>query len=260
MGGRGLAIGSATLSESARTPSGGGGGADALSKSLFEKGDVKILGYGKAEQAHMRRVFGRTVSEKELGKLVGAPDGSTIHVSFNKSDPNSKFAFKLDVKHPYISTKPDEGMTRYIFKQGREVGIYNGTFYANKSVAPEGFGTRVFANQVYNARESGVSYIRTMALGFGSVANGAYTWGRLGYDAPLSNTIKAKLLTQFGKSYRTANTINELIKRGGSEFWRANAESGDMIFDLGRSSTSIRILNSYMRGKNINIGRKTPKR
>ncbi len=255
MGGRGLAIGT----EAALAATGGGGGTmDAQTAALFGGGSFTVSGYGKTEQAYMRRLFGHAITAKELGNMVGAMDGAKLNVSLDKS---SDLPFRVEIKHPMISTKANEGMIRYFRQEGKNAVIYNGSFYLDKSVAPKGTGSRVFANQAYHARAQGVAYIRTFAMGGTNTAeNGAYTWVRLGYNAPLPQRVQAKLLTQFGKSYRSATTFNQLMSKGGKDWWKANATPQDLIFDLGRGSTSFRILNSYMRNSGIKLGRRLPKK
>ena len=264
MGGRGLSVGLSTGagggSAEAQMAGGGGEDLDALSESLFGKADFTVKGYGKAEKAYLRKIFGHSISSEELGKMVGALDGSTVTVTFNKSAVGKVSAFKVEIEHPYISKAADEGMTRYIYQKGSEVGIYNATFYVNKAKAPSGLGSRVFANQAYNARENGVAFIRTYALGAAGIKeNGAYTWIRLGYDAPLPRDVQARLFTAVGKPFRNARTFNQLMAKGGAEWWRANSSPQDVVFDLNRGSTSLRILNAYIRGRGIKLGRRAPK-
>jgi hypothetical protein len=267
MGGRGITGNRAFSSGDggAGEASGTGGERDELTAANFN-GDFEVTGYDAAAKAYMRQLFGRNISEQELGKMFGMPDGATFEVNYNPNTPRKNEFFEVQLEdHKWIQT-----MERYIYKDEHgEIAIKNSLFYmkqdANQNnLGPKGFGTRVFAQQVQQSRASGVNYIKTYASRLdydpkeNRSENGYYTWARLGYNAQLPDRFKARLLTM--PQYRGVTTTNQLMARGGAALWKEHGSGTQSIFSLDRGSTSLRILNSYLRNRGIKTGRKTPSR
>ncbi len=249
----------ATFEKTEKSVSGGGGGGstgevESGVKGVTFGGAVKIEDYGAKEQAYLRKMFGRNISETELSNLVGAPTGSTVTVVFNPDSPHKLKKFQIEVTHPHI-----EEMSRSIYRNDfDELAIKNSTFIAQNS-APEGFGTAVFARQVAHARASGVSYIKTSAVRWDSndpneSLVGYYVWARLGYQGILSSTVKNQLRTDpRAFAFRNANSIHDVMRAGkaGREWWKKKGEDFTGIFSLDRGSPSMRVLGAYARKRGI---------
>lgn len=213
-----------------------------------------VEGYGKNEQALARKIFGKNMSAKEIATLAGADafDGARVLVKITDGQ------LQVDIKHKFISTKKDEGMTRrfYTDKKGR-LAIYNDQFYLTKAAQGKGVGLESFSTQVAAAKANKVQYIKTYALRNDSVTRpsiGFKVWADMGYNGVLSSTFihQWNKANPFAKLYgvQTPRTIRELYAtKGGRALWHKHGETSEMVFDLKRGSISLKALNQYRKGK-----------
>lgn len=230
----------------------GGGSGTATTRSIAGGGGVE--GYGTKEQALARKIFGKNVSAKEIATMAGADAFAGARVLVKMKDGQ----LQVDVKHKFISTKRDEGMTRrfYTDAKGRLV-IYNDQFYLTKAAQGRGVGLESFSTQVAAAKANKVSHIKTFALRNDSVKRpsiGYKVWADMGYNGILSARVQHQWTkaNPFAKldGVSTPRTVRELYAtKGGRALWHRHGESQDMIFDLKRGSQSLKALNAYRKGK-----------
>jgi hypothetical protein len=130
--------------------------------------------------------------------------------------------------------------------------------------APLGTGTRIFANQVFEAREVGADFIKCLAhsdpkRGY----NGAAVWPKLGYDGVIpvdqpaddfvsdktTGPIPKHLIDQFEElKFKPPYRISHLMQvDGGPEWWDDNAVTFNAEFDLSDDSYSMRVLRAYLK-------------
>jgi len=201
--------------------SGGAGGAPLPSISSFTS-------EGNLDKTS-KELFGRVLTEKEWGGLVGAPDGAAVHIIARKGDAVVR-----------VTHLKDEFF-------GLEVGYSN--LYGTKAVdlismnvasnAPPGTGTKMAAHIVSNARVSGFETVRLYAARDSGTKNGYYTWARLGWNANLS----ARAAQDFG-----ASDLHSLMKTAkGRKTWMREGFGIKMEFDLSPSSPSTKIFNAYLK-------------
>ena len=147
--------------------------------------------------------------------------------------------------------------------------IYNDTLVL-ASNAPKGLGTKIFANQVANAKEHGVKYIKCEAFRnrMSSMWVGYKVWPKLGYDgeiplngertdngAPMSEeSIKDFHKTMAPKikaaGFKEPYMVSHLLMvDGGADWWDEHGESFDAKFDLTEGSHSMQTLAAYLAEK-----------
>ncbi len=202
-------------------------------------GDVRVSS-GSLNESEISSILGRTVSHKDITRMIGAPDGSSVSISIG---PNGTVSTRTN--HPYISAQE-----RVIRKDSDgSVSIYNAYFRTNTS-APKGTGSRIFAAQVSQARELGVSNIKVSAAGDprSRTFNGYTTWAKLGYNANLTIGQRASLPSNLSKA-RTLNELHSLS--GGAAWWKANGNDFSGTFNLQRNSPQVRVLDAYFRSRNL---------
>ncbi len=235
---------------------GGRGNSTDRGSSKFSGGaggsSKKIEGYGKAEQALARKLFGKNMSGAELATLAGADAFKGVRVEIGIRDGK----IQVDLFHKSISKA--DGMTRTFFKDKKgKLTIENEAFFLNKSAQGKGLGTESFRTQVQAAKNAGVKNITTFALRNDARENravGHIAWANLGYNAPLSAAMQRAWvgrnpLAQFS-GVKPPRTVRELYNRkGGKALWAEKGEGGRMIFSLKRGSVSLKALNGYLKGK-----------
>jgi len=200
------------------------------------KGKISGADHPNVQQAS-QHLFGRQLSHSEIRSLACAPEvahvtissagGSTLTVGMRMSE--------TDVKAGYT--------TRNIGRSSAGTFMTNDHFYLADD-APRGTGTALFARQVDTAVALKMDHIGTLAAGSpgSKVQNGYYTWARLGFDATIGSPFSVNKLPG------GAQTLNELMIRGGKDWWKANGTGFGGKFDLKEGSTSRRILSAYLEG------------
>ena len=189
-------------------------------------------------------LFGHRIDRSTWARLVGVPDGATVHVLPSPA-PDYRHGVQLRVDHPWF----DGTAIRYVFVNvDGNLAMLNDQF-AVRPGAPVGVGTRVLAHQVREAQALGVRDIIAEAAGAPNGGlNGYYTWARLGFDGPIPPQVAARLPTRF----RWATSALDLIEApGGAEWWKANGRTYWGTFDVREGSRSLRVLWGYTRERGI---------
>lgn len=187
----------------------------------------------------LNEFFGRELTEKEIGALVGAPPGSDIVVSTDYSP--DKVSIVAD--HPMLK---EFGRTIHRRSNG-DISIHNEIFIKTND-APKSFGLKVFAGQVVGAAKLGVKYIDTLAAGRpgSTIYNGYATWPLYGYDAPLDGYEVQDIGEQLGRTVRTILDVYETDV--GENLWKTKVGSGrEMYFRTSMNDQEPSKLNMALR-------------
>jgi hypothetical protein len=157
---------------------------------------------------------------------------------------------QIIVDHPHFI---DPMQLRLWFKGGWDAPDVVDAAYA--SLKPRyqgtGIGTQMFFSLAKRASSLGFTSVISTALA-GSIhttagvgaARGAYTCGRLGFEARLSDAQIALL----PPALEHCQTVHDLIgSKFGIAFWKEHAAGTVMSFDLHKGSLSWKILRSYRR-------------
>lgn len=123
-------------------------------------------------------------------------------------------------------------------------------FFALTPDAPNGLGLLSFVRQVAAAQKLGFTFIRTFAEGkFDDPTNfiGYYVWARFGFNAPLEENELEDLPTELTGCL----DLNDVMLRGGQDWWRQAGTGRDMIFMLAEETPSINVLRSYLAEKGV---------
>lgn len=184
--------------------------------------------------AATQQIFGRTLSDDELTSLVGAPSDADVVVSTD----GTKLLIRTDG-----DAGPDATFftKREVYIEKGKIVIHNDYFMIDGETG-QGFGTKVFSDEVEGARALGASKIVTLAARQEGVFNGYYTWPRLGYDAILPKSIQDGL----PDSLRGATRVSHLMKtEEGRAWWKEHGIQMEMSFNLSPTATSSRVLDAY---------------
>lgn len=232
MGGRG----SATDRDSGKF---GGGGTGAGGGAVLE-------GYGAAEQALARKIFGKNVSQTDIIHMAGAGslDGAKVTISIEQGRTGKQLI--VDVKHKLV-----DGITQTFYRDRTGAKIHMDEYFLNDKSRGQGLGGKALYMQKEAAVRNGVKEINLYALRDGVNAQGHRAWGDTGFEAKLSNGQKRDwqnanpLDALRGKA--APNTVRELYDRpGGREFWHRKAEGlTRMYMKLNRGSKSVKVLDAY---------------
>jgi hypothetical protein len=189
---------------------------------------------------HLEAFFGAAVPDNKLASLVGALDGSIIEIA-----PLGE-GFISRARHQYLIEQIRIG-------GGGEAGLFlTNEFFQLTGDAPEGTGLISFIRQVTAARDLGFTFIRTYAEGSVSDPDGFigyYVWARFGFNAPLEEHEIENLPPELGK----CRDLNDLMMRGGQEWWRQNGSGRDMIFLLSDGELSLTVLGNYLADKEVEV-------
>jgi GNAT superfamily N-acetyltransferase len=183
----------------------------------------------------VRSVFGRDVDHSRVASAVGAPHDAVV--TFVRTTPD---LLAIHFTTPVLSA------TRIIKRDGDKVTINNRSFHVADESRGKGIGADVFGRQVHHAADLGVDHIHTLAEGTGG-SNGAYTWPRFGYDAPLDRSYYHSSLPP---ALAGATRISDLMKTPeGRSWWKENGAGGEMKFDLKTGSLSRQAWDAYRAAK-----------
>ena len=206
-------------------------------------GAVGKVDHRHDSSARLDALFGRHMDDNDVHALVAAPDGSRIFVGVRRGE------VAISV---YNDALPDFSMERRVRKNAAGDLEMENFLFTLGNRAPAGTGTKLFAEQVQNARLLGVKRMVTHAkggVGAGRDWNGHYTWPRLGYDAPIPDAAKARL----GPDFASASRVSDLMKTPeGRAAWKEHGSSFDATFDLDPASQSSRVLDAYLTEKGYN--------
>ena len=188
---------------------------------------------------HLNIFFGKVVPDCKLAALVGSLDDAVVEIA-----PHGD-GFISSAKHRYLTEQIRIGGSHEDF------GLFlRNEFFQLSGDAPEGIGLVSFVRQVVAARELDFAFIRTYAEG--SVDDpdgfiGYYVWARFGFNAPLEKDE----ITTLPEEYEECRDLNDLMLRGGHEWWRQNGSARDMIFLLSEEEPSLTVLRNYLMEKGV---------
>lgn len=228
-----------------------GGLANMSSDSVALAGGGVVEGFGREEQALARKILGRKATAQEIASLAGADafKGATVEVGIRDGK------LQIDISHKYISKT--DGMTRTLYKDGKNIVIYNEAFFLTPSAQGKGLGTESFRTQVQTAKDNKISRIDTFALRNDARADrsvGYRVWADLGYNGNLPASVTRAWegrnpLAKFS-GIKPPRTVRELYNmKNGRALWHEKGESISMTFSLRRGSDSLKALNGYLKGK-----------
>lgn len=209
----------------------------------------------------LRHLFGRDVSNGDIGSLVGAQAGDSIVLGAYQESVSFRLTSAM-----HTHGAPAYTAQRLLYRdvETHRLVMQNDNITVREGERGQGVGTRIFARQVAALSSLGVTEIRTVASGVGPAYgmsggyNGYYTWARLGYDAPFSwqDYAHGALPAAIPRSVRAARTIQSLVRSvQGRDWWREHGRTFDGVFDLTASSPSMRALRAYLRQHGIQFPR-----
>lgn len=220
----------------------------------FGKSNAKVQGsnFGREEKAGLphtsaeaaARVIGNTNAIHEIPSLVGATHDAKVHVE------NFGNRIVASVVHPEYSA----GRSIERDAKGKLV-IHNDNFFVDKAHQGKGIGSEVFGRQVEQARKAGVDRIETVAARTHptdrEATNGYYTWARMGYDAKIPPTVKAKLPAELSHATRVSDLMHT---PAGRDAWKEHGKTLKMRFDLHPDSVSSKVHAAYMAEREARTG------
>ncbi|WP_374349601.1 hypothetical protein [Chitinimonas sp.] len=184
-----------------------------------------------------------------IGRLAGAPDGSTLTLSAGGQERPTRI---ITVSNPRIFAYPSE---YELFNEGEDFKLFlrPESIYVRQDMQDKGIGPRSMVLSLYAAREIGVSAVLLEAAGSAAKRDlffGYHVWPSMGFDALLPTSIRNKLPQQF----QHAEYLSDLLRmEGGRRWWYDNGEKMETVFDLSDHSLSWEMLNEYMAVKGIRI-------
>lgn len=206
---------------------------------IINEPDKITLKISASTKEHLEVFFRGEVPKRKLAALVGALDEAVIEI--------------IPLGNGFLST----ARHKYLVEQTRiggsaaDLGLFiTNEFFGLTGDAPEGTGLICFIRQVVAAKELGFTFIRTYAEGYFDDPDhyiGYYVWARFGFNAPLETT-ELKVLPQ---ELKNCEDLNDLMVRGGHEWWRRNGSARDMIFSLSEDELSLTVLRNYLAEKEV---------
>jgi GNAT superfamily N-acetyltransferase len=188
------------------------------------------------------------IGDRSIASLVGAPDDAEVSVRH----PNSGAVLGSDQLEISVTGPGIGNMRRYLFrsKDGKLV-MSNGGIILDKAYQGQGLGTKIFTQQIANAKAAGIERIDTLAEREDD-KNGYYTWARLGYDGEIDKgTMKdfssQKLLKE--KFPKATHVRHLMATKEGRDFWKEHGGDFEAEFDLSDDSYSMKTLGAYLAAK-----------
>lgn len=181
----------------------------------------------------------------DYAELSGALAGSAISVTFFVG------ALRIVVVNELFS---DPFVIGASFRNGVPHTLFPHRLRLKDQEQSQGVATRLFYVHARAATRLGFRLIEATALQVGEEAecryNGAYTFGRLGFNGDLTDSVLTGLPSKFGH----CKTLLQLMEtEDGRNAWSKNAKSIAVMFDLNPESLSWRTLNKYLKLKKIRI-------
>lgn len=207
---------------------------DAVSEH-WHNNDVAVANQADAEI--QESFFGHVLSNEEIIGLTGAPDGANVFV---RRDGASIY---FQVRHPLYHS---ESHRRIYRERDRSLVMMNELLEMDGD-APDGFGLRVLAKQVAQARILGIDRISTLAARNSSM-NGYYTWPRYGFDGPLEEGH----IFDLPEKFQGAEYVSDLMEsEEGRQYWREYGDSIRVSFDLAPDGYSMHVLQNYLETRRV---------
>lgn len=184
----------------------------------------------------MLQLFGRELTDEELGSAVGAPEGAILDVS-NRRKGQELF---VEVHHLRIA-KQERSFRR---DADGDLYVYNLRF-EKRERRDRGLGLECLLRQIGAAYKLGLDRIELHGSGslFDS-DDGYWRWPLYGFDAPLMTSELSELANQ--SQFAGVTSLNELIERGGSDWLRVRGSGRSMYFLLAPNSSMMRVLRAYL--------------
>ncbi|HEX5271641.1 MAG TPA: phage portal protein, partial [Gemmataceae bacterium] len=206
------------------------------------RGFLDYLAFPDSEDDRLR--------DDQIARLATAVPGATVVVRRLRGEEDGVELLYRDVHegvnaHRSLRLDKKKGLVAY----NHFVGIDEGSPYKGK-------GFELFAAQVEQLREIGVKELRCHAAGDAELRqvdpqehNGYYTWPRLGYNAPLTQSelhAMPKAIRQ--RLPRSKPTMLDLYEtKEGRDYWRDHGGPKEMTFDLSEGSRSLAVLAAYQK-------------
>lgn len=208
-------------------------------------GGATLEGYGTAERALARKIFGKNVSDKDIVTMAGA-GGFTGKVTVEIGIRDGKL--QVDIDHKLVGK---DGITQTFYRDKGGAKIYMDSYFLKPEAQGKGIGGKSLYLQKEAAIRNGVKEINLYALRDGTKAFGHRAWADVGFEAKLTNTQKdnwqrANPLDAL-RGVKPPTTVRGLYERaGGREFWSRHAEGlTAMHMKLNRGSKSVKVLDAY---------------
>lgn len=189
------------------------------------------------------QLFGRALTDEEIATAAGALDGAMLEVRPRKYQGGMELF--VDIRDERWIDAQQRG-----FRQDADDSLYiwNHRFKKKKDAA-RGLGLKSVVRQIVAAQRLGIARIEMFALGDANDPeyNGYYRWAIYGYDAKL--TASELVLLRLDPDLFGAQTVNDVMQRGGKEWWRTQGSARKMIFDLSPDSSMMDTLRGYLQDK-----------
>lgn len=184
-------------------------------------------------------LLGRAVSDEDLAAAAGALAGASLTVRPKRYQGGMELF--VEIKDDWIEEQ-QRGFRR---DSNGDLYIWNHIFKKARD-APKGIGLRSVVTQIAGARRLSVKRLEMFAQGHlnDREYNGYFRWAIYGYDAPLTASEQHRLSRM--PKFAGASTINELILRGGREWWKERGSARKMIFDPSPDSSMMTVLTTYL--------------
>ena len=211
-------------------------------------------------------------AQPSLYKLLGGKDASPEEKSNRAALLAGAAAWKdIDMQtRVYSSYIEMKGSGEHIEYYKRDISLKNGDIVLHnsslklKDSAPEGIGTRIFANQVIEAKRAGIDKIECYAYRDDfSGWIGYKVWPKMGYDGEIPDDISEKpairnILKEYypdgppsGESFMVSDLLSV---PGGSAIWDTHGGSFDATFDL-NNPRQLETLQKYLEKKSRENGK-----
>jgi hypothetical protein len=198
--------------------------------------------YGEGAVELTQSLFGRAVTDDEIGFLAGALDGAEVIVSVRKVGLflDVKDAGRFETYETSIRRDADGSLWAYIHDVRTTAGLRG-----------QGLGIRAFVRQVQAAREFGLTRFELWAAGHpgDQTHNGWLTWPKFGFDAPLNRLDLAAL----PRAYAGARTLNDIMRLKAHAWWAKQGSERAMIFYLRDDSSMMEQFQRYLNEKGLSL-------
>lgn len=188
---------------------------------------------GAAEFA--RELVGRDFSDEELALAVGALDGSKLQVRIRKG-----VELAIEVENERVLEQ-----TRFLRRDADgDLCIWN--FRLEKAPGVYGVGLESLLRQIRGARALEVRRIECWAAGNPKDTRytGYFRWAVYGFDAPLTQSEKEVLWQD--PRFAEVVSLNDLVLRGGKDWWRRRGSERKMVFVPDEQSNMMVVLRAYL--------------
>lgn len=183
----------------------------------------------------LNHIFGRTITEDDIKRLVSAEPGDHISVrtSWAKA-PDEEVTIRASgtgKAHPRDFT---------LRRDGNEVVIVS-PLVRNDGLRSAASG-RAIGRAFANMRAVGITRLDAAARrgvdSSGNEYNGYWTWARMGFTGPIPDRLSIQAQLLFGRSVKNVEQLMATKER--RDWWRKNGTTWDASFDFHDGSYSMR--------------------